>query len=179
MKKSFTILMALVITFFTVPFGGITALAEEKVYDDIADGEYEIDIEALHATEDKSSGVAGNIANSAKLFVQDGKISLEVTLIEKEDSKVTKLQIEKKDPIKSTPDGNKRYETFVIDDLSPILNANVSYQAIFGGMVVHEGHPDIRLALDENKLLDIQDSNQSNEEEIGDEPGSEDGTEED
>src|SRR5690625_6340970 len=76
MKKSFTILMALVITFFTVPFGGITALADGKVYDDIADGEYKIGVKAVGENSDEESAANGFLIDVATLSVTGDDIIL-------------------------------------------------------------------------------------------------------
>src|SRR5690625_1836016 len=58
MRKSFTILIALVLTLFTVPFGGFTALAAEADYV-MPDKAYGIDYTILH-----ENGESNSIADS-------------------------------------------------------------------------------------------------------------------
>src|SRR5690625_4179622 len=122
MKKGFTILMALVITFFTVPFGGITALAGGEVYDDIAEGEHDIIAKALHADKDEPSGAAGFINEKAKLFVQDGVVDLTITVPHNEMAEIEGLQIEGKEPVKKGEDW-----TYQLDALKIELDAQVQY----------------------------------------------------
>src|SRR5699024_12254568 len=125
MKKGFTILMALVITFFTVPFGGITALADGKVYDDIKDGEHSIVAKALHADKDEASGAASFIEEEAILSIKDGEINLTITIPHNEMAEIKGLQIEGKEPVKDG--GNWTYQ---LDVVKQELDAQVQYEVL-------------------------------------------------
>src|SRR5690625_276026 len=70
MKKGFTILMALVITFFTVPFGGITALADAE--ESFEDGTYEIDYHVVYEGDDSPVDVDNFFKKPAILEIQNG-----------------------------------------------------------------------------------------------------------
>src|SRR5690606_16890327 len=59
---------------------------------DIVDGDYTIDFEALHAEEDKASGMARYIDKTASLSVKDGKTLLTLTLTDH--TTVTGFQVE-------------------------------------------------------------------------------------
>src|SRR5690625_5285539 len=76
MRKSFTILIALVLTLFTVPFGGLTAFAGEKVYDNIKDGQYDLDIKLLKKGTDEESAAASFMENRTLLDVNNDVYSL-------------------------------------------------------------------------------------------------------
>lgn len=81
MKKSFTILMALVITFFTVPFGGLTALADELDPENLAKGVYTLDYTFLEEGTDNPSAMDGFTNGPAYVNVdEDGNQLVRVTL---------------------------------------------------------------------------------------------------
>src|SRR5699024_10503477 len=113
MKKSLNILLVLLITFFTVPFGGITTLAAEKVYDNIKDGEYTITAKALHTDKDESSGAAGFIKEKAIISIQDGKVKFSITVPKNDFAEIKGLQVEGIEPIIEEDDENK-YMTYAL-----------------------------------------------------------------
>src|SRR5690625_5263242 len=101
MKKFTNIFLAVLITLFSFPIGGLNVNAEGKVYSDIADRVYETIAKAMHATEDKASGAAGYINEKALLSISGDTIKLTITFPNIEGSKITGLQVEGKGPIDS------------------------------------------------------------------------------
>src|SRR5690625_2029700 len=129
MKKSFTILMALVITFFTVPFGGITALADGKVYDDIADGEYKIGVKAVGENSDEESAANGFLIDVATLSVTGDDITLtfDYTKDFEMDYGISWTKLENEDPIATGEDDKASYFKFQINEIKEIYNAAMNY----------------------------------------------------
>src|SRR5690625_1439168 len=129
MKKGFTILMALIITFFTVPFGGITALADEKVYDDIEDGEYKIGVKAVEETSDKESAANGFLIDEATLSVTGDVITLtfDYTKDFDMDYGISWTKLENEDPIASGEDEKASYFKFQINEIKEIYKAAMNY----------------------------------------------------
>src|SRR5699024_7356281 len=98
---------------------------------EISDGNYTIGLEALHATEEKASGMARYISNIASLSVQDGKTLLTLTLTDHET--VTGFQVEKTGVLieptaeKIDEEANTREVTYELERLTSIINARVQY----------------------------------------------------
>src|SRR5690625_1102353 len=127
MRKSFNILLVLLIAFFTLPFGGYTVSAGEKVYDNIKDGEYDIIAKAINADKDEPSGAAGFIEEDAVISVQDGTIELTITIPHNEMAQVSGLQIEGNEP-KVIEDEEAKHKTYTLEHLKSELMAQVQYE---------------------------------------------------
>ena len=127
MKKSFNILLVLIIAFFTLPFGGNTVLADEKAYDNIKDGDYDITAKALNKDTDEKSGAAGFINEEAKLSIQDGEVEFTITIPDNEMAEIKGLQVEDIEP-KVKEDDEARYMTYKLDSLESELSAQVQYE---------------------------------------------------
>lgn len=126
MKKTLNILLALIIAFFTLPFSGNTVLADEKTYDDIEDGEYDIVAKAWHADKDEESGAAPFINEDAVLSIQDGEAELTITVPNNPMAIIEGLQVEGVEPtIDETDDGKDM--TYSLSELKSELNAQVQY----------------------------------------------------
>lgn len=123
MKKFFKIMLATILAIFTIPFGGIAALADGKVYDNIEDGEYEITAKALHADKDEPSGAAGFISEEATLIVNNGEIEFTIVVPHNDMAEITGLQIEEIEP---TVDGEQW--TYSLSSLKSELDAQVQYE---------------------------------------------------
>src|SRR5690625_394336 len=175
MRKSFIMCLALVLTFFTMPFGGITALADEKVFDDIEDGEYDITAKALHADKDEASGAAGFIEEEAILSIQDGEVELTITIPQNEMAEIEGLQIEGNAPI--TQDEDTGNWTYKLDTLKPELVSQVQYAVPSLGM---EHDVPFRFMLEGLDELPVKEEEPETPEEPEDEPednGDENGSE--
>src|SRR5699024_9647565 len=107
----------------------------------------------LKADSDDTSSMGSYLNNSVFLTVKDGKVNATITI--NEDETVTKLQVDGKDAVEKVVDGEKRYETFELDQLDSLLNAYVEYQAPFQGSVF-EGNADFRISFDEGSVTDSQ-----------------------
>lgn len=95
MQKFFKIMLATIITIFTIPFGGITALADsDKVYDDIKDGEYKIKIELLTKGTDDTSIANQYVNEDAKLNIENGKAELVIAIPKLDGFKFEEFEIE-------------------------------------------------------------------------------------
>src|SRR5690625_1417198 len=161
MRKSFIMCLALVLTCFTMPFGGITALADEKVFDDIEDGEYDITAKALHADKDEASGAAGFIDEAAKILIENGQIKLAISIPNNEMAEIKGLQIEGIDPVKEETDDSVIY-TYALNELKEILNAQVQYEVESMGM---EHDVPLRFKLEGiNEIPEQDDEDESSEE---------------
>lgn len=125
-NKFMKITFALVFAFFTLPFSGLTASAEVKVYDNIKDGNYEITAKAMHADEDKASGAAGFIDEEATLSIKDGLVSLTILIPDNDMAEISGLQIEEVEPVVSNGEA-ERYMTFDLASIKSELNARVQY----------------------------------------------------
>ena len=120
---------------------------------DIVDGDYTIDVEALHAEEDKASGMARYIDKAAYLSVKDGKTLLTLTLTDHKT--VTGFQVEKAGKLiqpkdeKVNEENNTREVTYELDELLSIVNARVQYT-----VGTHNGDQPLRLAFNKDSLLE-------------------------
>src|SRR5690625_1678436 len=175
MRKSFIICLALVLTFFTMPFGGMTAMADGKAFDDIEDGEYEITAKALHADKDEASGAAGFIEEDAILSIQDGEVELTITIPHNDMAEIEGLQIEGNAPI--TQDEGTGNWTYKLDTLKPELVSQVQYAVPSIGM---EHDVPFRFMLEGLDELPVKEEEPETPEEPEDEPednGDENGSE--
>src|SRR5690625_4583770 len=175
MRKSFIICLALVLTFFTMPFGGMTAMADGKAFDDIEDGEYEITAKALHADKDEASGAAGFIEEDAILSIQDGEVELTITIPHNDMAEIEGLQIEGNAPI--TQDEGTGNWTYKLDTLKPELVSQVQYAVPSIGM---EHDVPFRFMLEGLDELPVKEEEPETPEEPEDEPednGAENGSE--
>ena len=132
MHKNFKIVFALLIAIFTLPLLGNTVLAETEDYD-LEDGEYPIDIEALHVEKDQPSGAASFIGKKAILSIQNGKIELRVTIPNNEMAEITGLQVGQNDPTVEKAD-EANYYTYQLNELTTYLEAQVQYEVPSMGM---------------------------------------------
>lgn len=199
MKKGFTILMALVITFFTVPFGGITALADGKVYDDIEDGEYEINIKLLKEGTDEKSAAADFMSKEATLILKEGKVELTFYIPNNPMMNFNKFEVEGIEPVVEEVEDLFHY-SFKLNELKTKLSSEVSYEVPMINLVHDNVGMDIELVgLDKlpvkeeevetpeepEEIEDTEEPDENddydgseNESDEDNESGSEDGTEE-
>lgn len=93
----------------------------------LTNGEYTIQFDALHATEDKVSGMARYIEDTANITVKDGKTLLTLTLTDHKT--VTGFQVEGKEPIKQEVNevDNTRDVTYELEQLTTMMDAQVQY----------------------------------------------------
>jgi len=133
LNKSFKIVFTLLIAIFMLPVFGSTVLAETESYD-LENGEYDIDLESLHAEKDEPSGAAGFIGDEATLSIQNGNIELTVPIPHDDMAEITGLQVEGNAPTVEKGDETDYY-TFQLDNLSAYLNAKVDYEVPSIGMV--------------------------------------------
>src|SRR5690625_4082127 len=125
---------------------------------EIADGDYTIGFEALHAEEDKASGMARYIDPIADLSVKDGKTFLTVTLTDHET--VTGFQVDRNgelvEPIEENinEEANTRAITYELDELLSAMKAQVQYT-----VGAHNGDQPLRLAFDYDSLQEKQSDN--------------------
>src|SRR5690625_4110484 len=125
---------------------------------EIADGDYTIGFEALHAEEDKASGMARYIDPIADLSVKDGKTFLTVTLTDHET--VTGFQVDRNgelvEPIEENinEEANTRAITYELDELLSAMKAQVQYT-----VGAHIGDQPLRLAFDYDSLQEKQSDN--------------------
>lgn len=156
-KKWLKILFAFAFAIFTLPFSGLTASAEEKVYDDVKDAK--IIAKALHADEDKASGAAGFINEEAILNIENGEVTLTITIPNIDFAKITGLQVEGKDP-KVIEGKDARNMVFSLNKLKPELIAQVQYDV--PGMF--EGDEPFRFVLEGLDNLPVKEENDNNDE---------------
>lgn len=118
---------------------------EDAKEETLANGYYNVTSAYKHATEDKPSSMGRYLSEDVFVNVQDGK--KEVTITVNDHKTVTKLQVNGKDSVSAKLDGNKRYETFKIDDVTAPVMAYVEYQAPFGDSI-HYGTASFRIVMD-------------------------------
>ncbi|MBD8004169.1 NEAT domain-containing protein, partial [Bacillus norwichensis] len=111
------------------------------------DGNYTIDLNALHATEDKASGMAKYIEKTGSLAVKGGKTLLTLTLTDHK--VVTGFQVEGKQPVKEEVDeaNNTRSVTYELEQLSTMMNARVQYT-----VGAHNGDQPLRLQFNKDSI---------------------------
>lgn len=126
MKKFINIFLAVLITLFAFPVNAVNVSAEGKVYDDIADGTYEIVAKAMHENGDKESGAQSFIETKAALVVENGKYELKLFVPNSDIAEVTGLQLDNQDAkIENVKDG--RYFIFEFNNVSTKYNSSVQY----------------------------------------------------
>lgn len=118
----------------------------------LENGSYTIDVSYLRSDSDSNSSMGNYLGDTVFLNVQDGKV--EATITVNEHHTVTKLQVDGNNSIEAKLDGDKRYETFLIDDVSSTVNAYVEYQAPFGDDVF-EGNADFRIDFDLDSVNEV------------------------
>src|SRR5690625_818895 len=125
---------------------------------EIADGDYTIGFEALHAEEDKASGMARYIEPIADLSVKDGKTFLTVTLTDHET--VTGFQVDRNGELvepteeEVNEEENTRAVTYELDELHSAMKAQVQYT-----VGAHNGDQPLRLEFDYDSLQEKQSDN--------------------
>src|SRR5699024_2033668 len=97
------------------------------------DVHYTINASYLKADSDDTSSMGSYLNDSVFLTVKDVKVNATITI--NEDETVTKLQVDGKEAVEQVVDGEKRYETFELNQLDSLLNAYVEYQAPFQGSI--------------------------------------------
>lgn len=112
---------------------------------ELDNGFYHLDASYLHASKDEPSSMGSYLSNPVFLSIQDEQV--EVTISINDHQTVSKLTIDGKDPTSSKLDGNKRYETFLVDHVDDALEAYVEYQAPYGDSI-HYGDARFRIDLD-------------------------------
>ena len=171
MRKKNTILLSLVIAFFTLLFGGITTLADEQMYDDIEDGEYKIAVEALEGNSDDTSAANGFLMDKATLSINgdDITITFDYTKDFTMDYGINWTKLEDDDPIDVGGDDKLQYFTFQINEIKEIYKASMNYYVpgMPGDMGDEEkGHSvDYRIVLDEDDLNGLPPKSDSDDEE--------------
>lgn len=135
MKRSFSILFALVIAFFTLPFAS-TVAADGKVYDDIEDGEYEITANALKKNTNESSTAAQYMDDKAILKIDNNNVELTLFIPKNDAMEFKKLELDGIEPsIKDS--GDSHAYTFKLKTLVSKIPAVTTYEVPFIGLV-HE-----------------------------------------
>src|SRR5690625_5298371 len=120
----------------------------EEVLLNLDEGYYTIDTSYLRTDNDNPSSMGSYLGETTFVAIEDGKAFVTVTV--NDDETVTKLQVDEKNSVEKIVDGNKRYETFEIDNLVSLLNAYVEYQALLDD-TIYEGNADFRISFDENR----------------------------
>src|SRR5690625_2312657 len=152
MKKSFHLLLVLVITFFTLPFAGFTASAESKDYSQIQDGTYEIQAKAINKDTGEPSGAASFINEEVTLKIENGVFELIITIPHNEMAIINGLQIEGIHP--EIEEGEKEtYKTYTLERLTEELRARVQYEVPFLGLVHDVGFKFVLEGLDELPVI--------------------------
>lgn len=196
MRKSFTILMALVIAFFTVPFGGITALADSE-------DKKQIEYEIMHENGEATSVADNFFLKPGLLFEKGGKKYVEIAITSGDMVRDLGSVHGKAEVIKKNEDGSILVQLPVNDDLSETeIDMHVvvpglydqEHEALFVIKSVEESDDNKDDGKEENgedqeetdqpgtpEDSNENDDNEGSEEESGEdnESGSEDGSEED
>lgn len=164
MRKSFTILIALVLAFFTVPFSGITAFAADKPYDKIEDGQYELEIKLLKKDTDEESAAAAFMKNNASLVIEGDSTALIFYIPENPAMNFNKFEVEGIEPIigETTEVDEETGEeitlatyTFELKELRSKLHSSVSYEVPMLGLIHNDVEMDIAvLGLDQLPVKD-------------------------
>src|SRR5690625_1535570 len=161
MRKSFIMCLALVLTFFTMPFGGMTTMADEKAYSNIADGEYDIEIEALEENSDEKSAADGFLLNKAELSVQgeDTLLTIKYTKDFPQDYGVNWSKLEGNEPLEKDENDTEFIYTFQVDEITEVYQAAMNYYVpdMPGDMGDKDkGHSaDYKIVLDKDELSNL------------------------
>lgn len=118
----------------------------------LPNGYYTVDVSHLHAEKEDTSSMARYLGDTVFLSVNNDEV--EMTMTVNDNTTVTKVQVENKDPIVRKVDDAKSYETFKLDNLSKFNNAYAEYQAPFQGSI-HYGNATFRIMLDEETIKSV------------------------
>lgn len=120
----------------------------------LENGKYTISVKALHADEDKASGMAKYVKEEAVLTIKDSKPMLTLTIL---DHKIiTGFQIEHAGTLIEPVDkvinekDNTRDIMFALNDISVLENAQVQYS-----MMGHKGDQPLRLSFAKNSIQEV------------------------
>lgn len=159
MHKSLKIMLALVISLFTLPMMGSAVFADSY---DIADGDYDINISALEANADEESVAGGFIDSTANLSVKGENITLTLGIAKSGEGEgelgdfdfdIEWVKVDGKEPIAEEDGGTVTYYTYELDSVETILPAQLRY-VVPGFPGLEDGHePEFRLQL--NGLDDL------------------------
>src|SRR5699024_9450958 len=120
MKKFVNIFLAVLITLFSFPIGNGNVSAAEKVYDDIADGEYQIGVSS------SSDSANGFLTDEATLIVEDEKLKLIVSYKVK-GFNLNWTKLEGQNPLEEVEKDNEKYFTFEIEKLKSKYSKSMEY----------------------------------------------------
>lgn len=143
MKKNFKLMISLVVAIFTLSMFGNTAFADAS-HDNIADGEYEIGIEALEKGKDKTS-IADDFLHDATLTIEDGNPSLTIGVgagggdFGDFDFTIEWVTVEGNEPVNASEQGDLTYYTFELDNLDTVVPAGMKY-VVPGFPGLEDGH---------------------------------------
>lgn len=118
---------------------------------ELENGNYTINVATLHAKENKPSGMARYIDESAFIYVKDGKTYVKLTL--KDHQTVTGFQIDGQEPIQEeiNEQRNSRIVTYALRELITPMKARVQYKA-----GVHTGDQPLRLSFNESSIKKVE-----------------------
>lgn len=122
----------------------------------LKNGAYTAEAAYLHASKDEASSMGRYLSNSVFVSVQNDGIEMTVTI--NDHKTVTALKVNGKNATSTKVDGNKRYETFKVDQLEKAMTAYVEYEAPYGGSV-HKGNASFRISVDPQTLKETSATN--------------------
>src|SRR5690625_1952093 len=132
MRKSFNLLLALVIAFFTLPFGGITALADELDPRNLTEGVYTLDYTFLKKGTEDASTMDGFTDGPAYLKVDtDGNQFVAMTFTSASMIEWFKVSGQDVTVLVEDEEANTREVEFAVDDLTKKLDGNIYVDAGF------------------------------------------------
>lgn len=143
MKKSISILFALIIAFFTLPFGSNLAFADGD-YDNIKDGEYDLDITSLEKGTDEAS-VANDFVHNAVLSIDGDNATLTIDVgadggaYEDFDFNIEWVKVDGNDPIATNEKGEFIAYTFNLKSVASKIGAEMKY-VVPGFPALEDGH---------------------------------------
>jgi len=155
------IFLAVLITLFSFPIGGLNVSAEGKTYDDIKDGEYKIGVTALETNSDKESGADSFLINKATLKVDGENITLETNYTKDVSMEygINWAKIGDNAPVYQEENDKAFTYVFEIDEIKESYPASMNYYVprMPGDMGDKEkGHSvDYRIVLDKEDLAKL------------------------
>lgn len=157
MKKVFSIFLiyALVIISLVpiIPLSSVQAQNNDKVV--YQDGEYDLPFEIWKSDEDATSATDGYVKKPAKLFVQDGKYRIQISLNNPSWWQYFKVESsgngEFKDVEIISEDANQRIVEFPVEDVNEILNAKIHIKFSIQGLD-YDHYYEIRIKFDTSQL---------------------------